>query len=261
MWKGVLHAGSQEVPVKLVAAVQDRDVHFHMLDRRGRSRVKQSMVDPDSGRETEASEIRKAYEVEPGVFVALNEEELAKIAPEPSRDIELLFFLPSGTIHHQWYERPYYLAPDGDAESYYALREALEKQNKEAVAKWVMRGRRYFGALRPEPEGLVLISMRHTDEVLLPKELPAPTGRTSTAKEVKIARQLIEMLEGPFDPSEFHDDYRQRLEDWLQARAKGKRPALAQVKTRRASGSLEDDLARSLEVMQGGRNGHGRKAA
>jgi DNA end-binding protein Ku len=250
IWDGVLTCGKQKVPVKLYSAVEDHTVHFHLLDRRSRRRVKQSMVDPETLEEVEHGSIRKGYEVEPGTFVLLDEDELEKLEPEPSREIDIVHFLPSGTIHHQWYERPYYLAPARDAASYFALTEALANRKKEGLAKWVMRKKQYFGALRSEGDFLVLITLRNAEEVLLPKELPAPRLGHATEKEVKMAERLISMLEGPFDPAEFRDEYTDRLQSFLRARAKGKHPKLARIKPTRATKSLVDDLAKSIDAME-----------
>jgi DNA end-binding protein Ku len=250
IWKGVLKAGRHDVPVKLYSAVEDHGVQFHMLDRKSRRRVTQRMVDPETGDEVDRSEVRRGYEVEPGTFVVLSEEELTEVEPEESRDIELLHFLPAGAIHHQWYERPYWLGPDGEVGSYHALAAALTKTKKEGLARWVMRKREYFGALRAEGHHLVLITMRHADEVLLPKELAPRGSAKASAREVKMARQLISMLEGEFDPAEFLDEYNDRLLEFLAARAKGKRPKLARLTARRESKSLDQDLARSVEAVR-----------
>lgn len=257
MWKGILKAGREDVPVKLYSAVEDHSVHFHLLDKKTHKRVQQRMVDPGSGEEVERSAIRRGYQVESGVFVVLNDDDLAKVEPQESRDIEIVSFLPAGAIHHQWYERPYYLGPDGNEGLYYALAAALARKEKEGLARWVMRRKQYFGSLRSEGGYLVLITMRRADEVLLPKELPAHATESS-ARELKMARQLISMLEGEFDPSEFHDKYNERLVEFLESRAKGKRPKLASIQAKRETRSLEGDLARSVEAA---RKKHAKEAA
>jgi DNA end-binding protein Ku len=251
MWKADLAVGRRSIPVKLYSAVQDQSVRFHLLDRRTKRRVRQRMVESGSGSEVEHEAARHGLEVEPGTLVILTDDELAEFEPEASREIEVLHFLPAGTIHHQWHERPYYLGPDGDAESYHALARALANKKREGFAKWVMRGRRYFGNLRSEGHVLALISLRNADEVLLPKELPAPSGRASTKKELEMADRLISMLAGPFRPEEFHDEYTEKLQAFLGARARGRRPKLKAVPTKRAAGaSIERELERSLEAME-----------
>ncbi|HUH12073.1 MAG TPA: Ku protein [Longimicrobiales bacterium] len=121
IWKAKIRFGGVEVPVKLYSAVRDRGVHFRLLHRKDRVPVKQRMVDPESGEVVAYEDIRRGYETGQGTFVILDEEELAQAEPEPSREIEITRFVPPEQINHQWYERPYFLGPDEDAEAYAAL--------------------------------------------------------------------------------------------------------------------------------------------
>src|SRR5438045_3098360 len=109
IWSGNLKLGTSGLPVKLYSAVEDRSTHFHILDTKTKSRVKQHMVNPETGEEVPSGEIHKAYEVERGTFVLLDDDELSKLEPKASRDIEITRFVPAGRISHLWYERPYYL--------------------------------------------------------------------------------------------------------------------------------------------------------
>jgi DNA end-binding protein Ku len=126
IWKAILKVGSQESPVKLYSAVQDKAVHLHVLDRSAEKPIKQHMVNPESGEEVPKAEVQKGYEIERGRFVLVSEQEIEKIQPKESRTIELTRFVPTAKIDQQWYDRPYYLGPDnGSATSYFALAEAL----------------------------------------------------------------------------------------------------------------------------------------
>src|ERR1044072_3206642 len=98
IWKGDLKVDSTKVPVKLYSAVKDQTVRFHILDEKSKTRVKQTMVEPDSGKEVPAEEIQKGFEVEPGTFVILEPEELEKLEPEPSREIEITKFVATKEI-------------------------------------------------------------------------------------------------------------------------------------------------------------------
>src|SRR5689334_3083226 len=95
IWKGELKLGATKLPVKLYAAVQDQTIHFHMLEKRGLERIKQHMVDPETGEEVPKEEIRKGYEVEKGTYVLLDEDELQRFEPKPSRDIDVVEFIPA----------------------------------------------------------------------------------------------------------------------------------------------------------------------
>jgi DNA end-binding protein Ku len=133
IWKGELKLNSTKLPVKLYSAVEDRSVRFHILDDSGRKRVKQHMVDRESGEEVPNEEIQKGYEVEPGKFVILTDEDLESLNPKPSRDIDVDEFVSIDAIPQQYYERPYFLGPDGNQQDYFALAEALEKQKLEGI--------------------------------------------------------------------------------------------------------------------------------
>src|SRR5436190_43121 len=112
IWKGELKIGSAAVPVKVYAAVQNRDVHFHVLQSRTKSRVKQQIVTEEK-KPIEKEEIWKGYEIEPGTFVIVEPEELQKLKPKESRVVSFPRFVPVSALGNEWYERPYYLGPDG----------------------------------------------------------------------------------------------------------------------------------------------------
>src|SRR5258705_1723890 len=196
IWKGELKLGSIRIPVKLYSGVVDRTVRFHILDDKYLMRVKQHMVNPDSGEEAAKEEIQKGYEIEPGKFVVVTDEELEGLEPKPSRDIEVAEFVPPEAISQQWYERPYYLGPDGDVKNYFALAEALRNRNREGIAHWVMRNKPYAGALRAEGDYLLLVTLRNAAEVISARDLPKPAGRAPTARELAMAKQLVGLLEG-----------------------------------------------------------------
>ena len=250
IWKGELKLGKTKVPVKLYSGVVDKTVRFHILDEKHLMRVKQRMVSPDSGDEVVAEEIQKGYEIEPGKFVIVTEEELEELAPKPSRDIEIVEFVPPESISQQWYERPYYLAPDGDSNEYFALAEALANKDREGIAHWVMRNKQYVGALRSEGDYLVLVTLRKAEEVISASDLPKPAGRAPTAKELGMAKQLISLLEDEFNPKDYKDEYRERVMEFIEHKAKGKKPRLRAVKTKRRSGSLDSVLEKSLRTLK-----------
>ncbi|HJP94165.1 MAG TPA: Ku protein [Pyrinomonadaceae bacterium] len=251
MWKGELKLGSTKVPVKLYSAVQDRTVRFNVLDDRAKKRVKQHMIDPDSGEEVPTEEIQKGYEIEPGKYVILTEEDLEKLEPPPSRDIEIVEFVPQTKISQQWYERPYYLGPDeGDVKDYFALAAALQNTEREGIAHWVMRNKYYAGALRAVDDYLFLFTLRDAKEVILADELTKPSGAAPTQKELAMAKQLVEMLQGEFKPTEYKDEYRERVMEFIEKKAKGHAPKLRAVKPKRKTAALDSVLAKSIESLR-----------
>ena len=258
MWKGVLVGKGLKLPVKLYAAVEDRAVRFHLLHGRAKQRVEQRLVDPDEGEAVPAEEVRKGYEVEPGVFVVLDHEDLAGLEPEPTRDVELVDALPAGTIDQAYYDRPYWLGPDGDDDAYFALAEALANQEREGLVRWVMRKRPYVGALRAQDGYLSLVALRHAGEVVLTSSISAPAGRDLDAREMKLAEQLVDALADHFDPDLYRDTYRERVEELIEAKAAGRRPKLAKLEPRKETASLEKALAASLaKTAKRGAGGEG----
>src|SRR5229473_2748127 len=250
IWKGDLKLDSIKVPVKLYSAVQDRTVRFHVLEEKSKTRVKQHMVEPDSGKEVSNDEIQKGFEVKPGTFVILDKEELESLEPEASREIEITRFVPPNEIAPEFYDRPYYLGPDGDQTAYFALAEALRNKEKEGVARWVMRKQPYVGALRAEGDHLVLFTLRNTEEVLSAKDLPRPAGRAPDKKELSMAKQLVELLKGEFNPKDYKDEYRARVMEFVERKSKGHAPKLRLVKTKRKPASLDKILSRSIESLK-----------
>jgi DNA end-binding protein Ku len=253
IWTGRLTLGSSALPVKLYSAVEDRSIHFHILDSKTKARVKQHMVQPETGEEVQRQEIRKGYEVDRGTFVLLDDDELSSLEPKASKDIEITRFVPSGRISHLWYDRPYYVGPDGDTDDYFAFVQALKDENREGIARWVMRNKAYAGALRVSGDYLSLITLHHAEEVLSDRDLQVPKTREVTQKELNMAKELVGALEGELNYEQFRDEYRDRVLDFIKAKANGRKPRLHVVRARRATGSLERGLAKSLAALKSGK--------
>lgn len=253
IWKGVIRFEDAEVPVKLYSAVEDRSIHFRLLNERTKTPVKQRMVHPDTGKEVPREDVRRGFQTEDGRIVVLEEEELAALEPEAGRDIEVTRFVPPDKLNHQWYDRPYYLGPDGAAHAYVALARALEKERREGVARWTMRNKNYRGALRAEDGHLLLITLRSSDEVVDASALPRPEGRKLDARELKMARQLISALEDAWDRDAFKDEYRERVLELVHARAEGRTVKFRKPKPRAEEKSLEEALRKSVAAARKGR--------
>ena len=161
--------------------------------------------------------------------------------------------MPSERIDPQWFERPYYLGPDEDAsDAYFALAKALGDNSREGIATWVMRNKQYTGALRVRDGYLMLVTLRKAEEVLSAKELPAPAGRPLDDREIRMAEQLVSVLEAPFKAEDFHDEYRDRVMRFIEAKAKGGAPKLKVVNQKKSTTSLLDALTASLKRTKRG---------
>lgn len=248
MWKGTLRIDGGRVPIKLYAAVEDADVHFHLLHDRDGQRVEQRLIHPETGEDVPSDEVRKGFPLEPGVFVMLDPREIAKLAPRASRDIEVGPFLPDDALESTWFERPYHLGPDGSAAAYRALARALKDEQRQGIAHWVMRGKPYTGVLRSQDDALVLIVLRDREEVVAaPAAAPTP-ARAATKQELALAEQLIDALTGELDLAQLENAHRARVRHLVEQKAKGRKVRLAKPKTRRATGgSLVTALRGSLK--------------
>lgn len=263
MWKAVIRIGGArekaaplDVPVKLYAAVRSKPFSFHLLHEKDGQRVEQRIVNPETGEAVAPSEVRKGYEVSAGRFVLLEPQELAVDKPEPSRDIEPRAFVPLASIAPVWLERPYYLGPDGQPERYHALAEALRASGRAAIVTFVMRGKRYAAALRELHGHLALITLRHRDEVVAAPALPSDAGRAADARELKLAEQLVASLEGEFEPSDYHSEYRARLLELIAAKAGGE--PVAKVRSIRRA-AADKSLAAALKASLAKRRTHAKE--
>lgn len=259
IWKGVIHIGPMEVPVKLYSAVQDRSVHFRLLHRRDHAPVQQQMVSSDDGEPVDKTEIRKAYPLDRDRLVKLEPEELQELEPPASRDVQIVQFVDPAEIDHRWYERAYYLGPDGDDEAYFAAAAALERKGLEGVARWVMRKKNYVGALRAEDGYLMLISLRHAEEVIASSSLDAPEGRALDKREIAMGEQLVNALTGEFNPEEFEDTYRTRVMELVETKAAGGKVKVAAFRPKKTQeDALTDALEASLAGVKGRKVARGR---
>jgi DNA end-binding protein Ku len=248
IWKGRLVLGKLELPVKLYSAVEDRKVHFHLLDKESLSPVRQRIVRKTDSKEVSREDQRKAFALDDERAVMLMPEELETLEPEPSRDIELCRFVAPSLLSDQWYDRPYYLGPDEDEKAYFALAEALAEREVLGIGRWVMRHKRYVGALSALDGYLTLTTLRRSNQVLAlprvePRQEPDP-------KELKLAQQLVETISGDFDPSLWQDEYQERVRGLIEAKASGRKVRVLRPKRKRASGGLAEQLRRSLASMK-----------
>ncbi len=247
MWKGVIRFGEMAVPVKLYSALEDRAVHFRLLHRHDLAPVRQALVNPDTDEVVPFDATGRAYITDSGDRVLLKREELEALVPEPSRDITVLGFLPRQAIDHRWYDRPYYLGPDGTSAEFFALADALEELQVEGLAHWVMRNKDYVGALQLYQGYPLLMSLHHTEEIVPVEALQPPQGAPLDERELGLARQLIEMLDAEFQPEQYHDEYRQRVREMLAAKAQGKRVRLSAPPRRERAVDIRHALEASIQ--------------
>ena len=257
IWSGAISFGLVNVPVKLFSAVSAQDVRFHQLRKSDSSRIRQKRVSAADGEEVPYDEIVKGYELGPDQYVIIEPEELAGLDPKATQSIDIEEFVDLDQIDPIYYEHPYYLVPDKRAEKAYALlTEAMLRTNKVAIARFVMRTKQYLAALRPAAPGdsggrpvLILSTMLYFDEVVgvdRLEALPAADDELVTDRELTMAQSLIDSLTvDQFDPSKFHDTYRQRVLHLIDAKAAGETVSAPKAVE---SGARVVDLMAALEA-------------
>ena len=225
IWSGSISFGLVTIPVKLYNAVSRRTVHFNQLDERTGSRIKQKRVSAQDGEEVPSEHLVKGYELSSGNYVIVSDDELAALDPKAQRTIEIEEFVDLAEIDPIYYDSAYYLAPDqATVKPYALLAEAMERSQKVGIARFVMRTKQYLAAIRPVDGKLVLSTMVYPDEVNAPAEIPEladAEGVEVSDRELDMANQLVESLAGEFEPSKYHDTYREQVLELIERKAAG----------------------------------------
>jgi DNA end-binding protein Ku len=211
MWKGSVSFGLVNVPIKMFAATESKDVKFRYLHETCKTPIQYVRTCKTCNKEVEWNEIVRGYEYEPGRFVIFTEEELSGIRKERSQTIDIVEFVQLTDIDPIYYDKSYYLAPEASGKKAYALLlSAMEQTGKIAIAKTVLRNNETLACLRPSESSLILETLFWPDEVRSTEELPNIEGPLSvTDKELDMAVTLINQLETKFEPEKYKDERRQ----------------------------------------------------
>ena len=268
IWSGSISFGLLNVPVKLYSAVARRGISLRELRESDGARIRHRRVAEGTDEEVPYEKIVKAFEITPDRYVPLTKEEMAALAPEKTRAIEVQDFVDLDQIDPIYFDSPYYLGPaDGAEKAYSLLAKAMEETGKVAVARFVFRNREHLAALRPNDGVLTLTTMRFADEVVPPGELEdvLPAKQPKVGKrEVEMAEQLIDSLTREFDPSAYHDEYREELLALIERKAEGE-DVLAGVSTEEPKATKAPDhmaaLEESIAAVKGKTDGKAAKKA
>jgi DNA end-binding protein Ku len=255
IWKGSLAFGLVNVPVELHTAVRDSRPRFRLLHRQDESPIEYQRVCRRDGKPVAWEDLVKGYEYAKGQFVVLTKDDFETAALEKSRTIEILEFVSSEEIDDRFFEQPYYLAPAKGAERAYAvLREALRKSGYIGVSRFIMRETQHLAALEVAEDAMVLTMMRFAEELVDTAPLSLPDKSVVRDKELQMAQQLVDSLAGKWEPEKYKDEYRANLMRVIEAKMKGKKPALEGEPTtpgRAEVVDLMERLRKSLQLSQG----------
>jgi DNA end-binding protein Ku len=230
IWSGAISFGLVNVPVKLFSAVSRKTVRFHQLNADTGHRIAQKRVDSVTGEEVPYEKIVKGFELTKDRYVVVTPEELDSIAPEKTRAIDIEDFVDLEDIDPIFYDHPYYLVPDkGAAKAYALLLEAMRESGKVAIARVVLRSKEQLVAIRPADNVLTMETMIFHDEVVPADDLddvPEAKDLKTSDRELKMAQQLIDSLSSDFEPSKYHDEYREKVLELIERKADGEEIAI-----------------------------------
>jgi DNA end-binding protein Ku len=246
MWSGAVSFGLVSVPVKLYSATTNHDVRFHQVHATDGGRIKYRRVCTVDGEEVEYADIVKGYETDDGELITLTDEDLDSLPMAAGHEIDVIEFVPSDQIDPMLFEKSYYLEPEAKAAKPYALlREALVQTDRMAVVRFALRQRESIAVLRVRGKVIVLQTMLWPDEIREPDFDILDADVELRPQEQTMAASLVESLGADFDPSQFHDDYRDAVEEMIERkRTTGEtRPAPVATAPADESDSMTDLLS------------------
>ncbi|MBA2698434.1 MAG: Ku protein [Nocardioidaceae bacterium] len=222
IWKGTISFGLVTIPIKVYSATAEKDISFRQVHEADGGRIRYRRVCEIDGEEVPYSDIGKGYEMPDGRMVILNNEDFAELPLPTAKSIEVLEFVPSEQIDPLYFAKAYYLAADGPgAKPYVLLRDALTKTGQCALVKVAIRTKETLALVRERDGALVLQTMLWPDEVR-GSEFAVPDDSVDVKKqEVGMAESYIATLKADFDPDRYHSDYREALEQLVEAKVSG----------------------------------------
>jgi DNA end-binding protein Ku len=258
LWKGLVNFGLVNIPVELHTATRNHTPKFRLLHRTDLSPISMERVCQKDGDPVAWADLVKGYEIEPGRFVTVTEDDFKTAALERSRSIDILAFVPLDAIDVRYWDTPYFAAPAKGAEHSYALlAEALQKSGRAGISKYVMRQRQHLSALLSVDGRLVVCTMRYPEDLVALPE--APSGQKLAARELTLASQLIEGMADTWDPARYRDDYVPALMKVIESKAKGATPR--QPATRKQAQTNVVDLVERLRASLAATSGGSRSPA
>lgn len=249
-WTGYLKLSLVACPVKLFTATTTSNrIAFNMLHKDTKNRVQMKPYDPELG-EVSRADLVKGYEFQKGRYVVVNDEELDKLEIESSKTINIEQFVNVAELDDLYLDSPYFMAPDGPVaqETFGVILAAMQDRKKAAIGRVVLSQRERQVVIQVRDKGFVMTTLRNANEVRRAEDaFEDIVIKKPDAKTLKLAEQIIDQFEAPFDASKFVDRYQQALLDVVQSKIRGEQPVLARAPERGKVINLMDALKRSLE--------------
>ena len=221
IWSGTISFGLVNVPVRMYSAIDEQDLHFHLIHEPDGGRIGYQKVCKKDEKLVADDEIVKAFEIKKDKLVVLTDEDFEAVKTEGVKTIEISDFVPYDEIDPIYFDRTYFLGPQDGSEKVYALlREAMEQTGLAAIGKYVMRDRQHLGCLRVR-EGVISLEKMFFHDEIRPADDLAPGKRKVPKAELGLATSLIKQFTGKFEPEKYEDTYRDALLAIIKAKQKG----------------------------------------
>jgi DNA end-binding protein Ku len=247
LWRGFLRLSLVSCPITLSPATSETSrIRLNQLNKATHNRLRIRLVDEETGEEVERENIVKGYQIEKGQYVVLDEDELDAIQIESSKTIDLESFVDADEIDRLYFEKPYYVAPDGEvaAETYHVITRAMADKGRVGLGRVVISTREHPVAVEPHDGALLLTTLRAANEVRQPEKIEEDGEVNDEA--VSLASMIIDKRSGRFTPKAFHDRYQDALRSLVEAKAKGRKIPLPQSIEPTKVVDLMEALKRSL---------------
>jgi DNA end-binding protein Ku len=246
IWSGTISFSLVAIPVQLVKAIEPGHVSFHLLHSKDYSRLSRRMFCPEEKVLVPPDEIIRGYEIVPGKFILMTDDELDSVSPERSRTIEIVEFIDMKDVDPIYYDHPYYLVPSkGGEKAYQLLVEVMRRTNKAGLAKFVLAEREYLVAVTSREGALALTTLHYSDEILSYEDMSPQKGKVEADEEGRIKESIKQMIED-FNPGKYADGRRKKILDLLAAKVKEKTPVEA-PHVEEEGGEGPADLVAALE--------------
>jgi DNA end-binding protein Ku len=225
-WKGYLQLSLVTCPVELFPATsQAAKTHFHHINKKTGHRLRQQMVDEETGKIVDREEKGRGYEIRKGKYVEIDEEELESIQIESTHTIDIASVAPRDELDKRYFDKPYYIVPAGKvgADAFAVIREAMRDEDRVALGRIVMANREHVIALEPFGKGLLGTTLRYDYEVRDAKSYMKDIPNVRVSKDMlELAQHILETKAAHFDPKTFKDEYETALRKLVQKKAAGK---------------------------------------
>jgi DNA end-binding protein Ku len=257
-WKGYLKLSLVSCAVALYPATStSQRIRFNIINRKTGNRIRNDIIDADTGQPVEPEDRVKGYEFEKGQYVLIEEDELDNVALESTHTIDIEQFVPMAEVDRIYLDESYYLVPQDEMsqEAFAVIREAMRKEDLVGLARVVIYRREHLLLLAPRGKGLMATTLRYKSEVRAEKNYFDDVENIKVpADMLKLAAHILESKKGHFDPSKFEDRYESALMDLIKAKRSGKSPPIVSEERPSNVINLMDALRKSARADKNGRS-------